>query len=167
MMEDTTPRSRGRNFARAFCKNFALSKKRAQGMPDAPSAPAASYAKVESIRVSHHRFAETFRHSLHNGLTAYTALSSVSRAFLPPSPVDHLDRLDTSVGVSGPRSLTIHNGALRQTRPYVHRIPRPTSVTIAKRPSCEARDGRDSAGDLGLRSMLGACGTLARRANQM
>jgi hypothetical protein len=31
--------------------------------------------------------------------------------------------------------------AIRQKRLRVHRIPRPTSVTIAKRPSHEARDG--------------------------
>ncbi len=35
-------------------------------------APAASCAKVESTRVSHHRYAETVRHSLRNGFKAYT-----------------------------------------------------------------------------------------------
>jgi hypothetical protein len=30
------------------------------------------------------------RHSLRDGLTAYIALSLVSRAFLPPSPAAHL-----------------------------------------------------------------------------
>jgi len=37
--------------------------------------PAASYALVESIRVRHHRYAETFRHSLRKWVTAYSALS--------------------------------------------------------------------------------------------
>jgi len=37
--------------------------------------PAASYALVESIRVRHHRYAETIRHSLRNGVTAYSGLS--------------------------------------------------------------------------------------------
>jgi hypothetical protein len=35
-------------------------------------APAAARALVESTRVSHYRFAETVRHSLRNGLAAYT-----------------------------------------------------------------------------------------------
>jgi hypothetical protein len=35
---------------------------------------------VESTRVSHRRLAETVRHSLHDGLQAYGALSSECRA---------------------------------------------------------------------------------------
>jgi hypothetical protein len=38
-------------------------------------APAASCAKVESTRVSHHRFAETSRHSLRGWFTTYSVLS--------------------------------------------------------------------------------------------
>jgi len=36
--------------------------------------------KVENTRVSHHRFAETIRHSLHDGATVYFAISPVCRA---------------------------------------------------------------------------------------
>jgi len=39
--------------------------------------------------------------------------------------------------------------AVRQKRIRVHRIPHPTSVTIAKRPSYGARDSAEYAGDLG------------------
>src|SRR5262249_33544794 len=42
-------------------------------------APAASRAVEESTRVSHHRFTETFRHSLHDGFTVSSALSSETR----------------------------------------------------------------------------------------
>ncbi|HEU4357795.1 MAG TPA: hypothetical protein VFR54_05015 [Xanthobacteraceae bacterium] len=35
----------------------------------------------ESTQASHHRYAETIRHSLHDGFTAYDALSSVSGLF--------------------------------------------------------------------------------------
>src|SRR4051794_5770453 len=38
---------------------------------------------------------------------------------------------------------------LRARRCRVHRIPHPTSVTIAKRPSWRVRDGAKDAGDLG------------------
>jgi hypothetical protein len=43
--------------------------------------------------------------------------------------------LDTSVGVSGPHVFAVRISAVRQERISVHRIPPPTSVTIAKRPS--------------------------------
>ena len=52
-------------------------------------APVASYAKVESIRVSHHRFAETFRHSLRDGFNGFLRALSGDRAFLSPSPADY------------------------------------------------------------------------------
>jgi hypothetical protein len=35
---------------------------------------------LENTRVSHHRFAETLRHSLRDGVTAYIVLSPVYRA---------------------------------------------------------------------------------------
>jgi hypothetical protein len=38
----------------------------------------------------------------------------------------------------------------RQSICRVHRIPRPTLVTIAKRPSSQARDGAEHAADLGF-----------------
>jgi hypothetical protein len=46
----------------------------------------------------------------------------------------------------------------------VHRIPRPTLVTIAKRPSLRARDGAVNRADLGVSAMAHGCGRLARRA---
>ena len=48
----------------------------------------------------------------------------------------------------------------------VHRIPHPTFVTIAKRPSWRAQDARTDAGDLPDVTSENACGRLARRANQ-
>jgi hypothetical protein len=56
---------------------------------------------------SHHRFAETARHSLHDGVTVSFVLSPVNRAFLSPSPVDHLNKLDASVGASGPHDFAV------------------------------------------------------------
>jgi hypothetical protein len=71
------------------------------------AAPAASRTKVESTRVSHYRYAETIRPSLRNGVTAYSALSSVNRAFLPPSPRIMIRKLDPSVGRSGPHAFAV------------------------------------------------------------
>jgi hypothetical protein len=51
-------------------------------------------------------------------------------------------------------------------RPRVHRFPRPTFVTIAKRPSSRVRDARNSEGDLPDGSTARPCGRLTRRANQ-
>jgi hypothetical protein len=46
--------------------------------------------------------------------------------------------LDASVGASGPHDFAVRDRAIRQRRIRVHRIPRPTFVTIAKRPSLGA-----------------------------
>ena len=64
----------------------------------------------------------------------------------------HLGLLDISVGISEPHDFTVRaprRSSVRQVR--VHRIPRPTSVTIAIRPSWRVRDGAGCKGDLGLR----------------
>src|SRR6516162_3761926 len=44
-----------------------------------PDAPAASRAMKSGTRVSHHRFAETIRHSLRDGVNAYSALFPETR----------------------------------------------------------------------------------------
>jgi hypothetical protein len=54
--------------------------------------------------------AENTRHSPRNGWNGCFAFSLVRRAFWPPSPalrIAHQRQLDTSVGVSGPRDLTV------------------------------------------------------------
>jgi len=47
---------------------------------------------------------------------------------------------------------------------HAHRIPAPTFVTIAKRPSWQGRDGRKCAADLPDGASDGTCDKLARRA---
>src|ERR1700730_2398498 len=65
------------------------------------------------------------------------------RAFLPPSPAKVAFReLDASVGASGPHVFAVRLSAVRQERIRVHRIPPPTFVTIAKRPSDGAGPNR-------------------------
>jgi hypothetical protein len=46
-------------------------------MPGAPPHPRSRVRKVKAHEHSHHRFAETFRHSLRDGFTASSALSLV------------------------------------------------------------------------------------------
>ena len=53
--------------------------------------------------------------------------------------------------MSGPHDFTVRDEALSSKRaPRVHRIPLPTSVTIASRPSLRERDGDRYASDLGF-----------------
>jgi hypothetical protein len=77
-------------------------------------------------------------------LTAYFELSPVTGLCCHRHPCDakHHHELDTSVGVSGPHDFTVRNSTVRPctfVHRYcrVHRIPHPTSVTTAKRPSYE------------------------------
>src|SRR5581483_8992752 len=82
---DVAPRSRGADSARVV-PNHCPSKERGRRESRAPDAPAASYAKVKSIRASHHRFTGTIRPSLRNGFNGFLRARPGDRAFLPPSP---------------------------------------------------------------------------------
>ena len=118
---------------------IASSKKRAQGMPGAgrTHGPPAT----RKAGGSHHRSSRYNRHSLRDGLRL------IARSPRRPG-FDCLRRL-----ANHPRSLIPASGdqdhtpspsaaaLLVQQRPDVHRIPHSTSVTIAIRPSCGARDG--------------------------
>jgi hypothetical protein len=98
-------------------------------------------------------------------LTAYFVLSPATGLFCHRRRADTSAQLDTSVGVSGPHDfavrLELRSSARRQS---VHRIPHPTFVTTAKRPSYRGRDGAESAADLGVTATRAACDRLTRRA---
>jgi hypothetical protein len=75
------------------------------------------------------------------------------RAFLPPSPArrgTRLCELSASVGAPGPHDFAVRDHVIRLVTCRVHRIPLPTSVTIAKRPSYRVRDEADDPSDLGF-----------------
>jgi hypothetical protein len=77
---------------------------------------------------SHHRFAETTRHSLHDGVTAYFVLSLVTGLFCHHRLADTSAKLDASVGASGPHDFAVRAGITRQLMP-------PTSIASrAQRP---------------------------------
>jgi hypothetical protein len=91
---------------------------------------------VESTRVSHHGHTGNTRHSPRNGFNGCFALSPVTGLVCHRRLADTSARLDTSVGVSGPHDFAVRaqrHSSLDEAR--VHRIPCPTFVTIAKRPS--------------------------------
>jgi hypothetical protein len=94
---------------------------------------------------SHHRSSRYNRHSLRNGFNGCSALSPESglvslRHLAGSLPL----RFDTSVGgVRTTRLCRPPRPTLVCAAPSVHRIPRPTSVTIAIRPSDGCRTGRN------------------------
>ena len=78
------------------------------------------------------------RHSPRNGFNGCFELSLVTGLVCHHHRADTSAQLDASVGASGPHDFAVRVSAIRPWRPRVHRIPLPTSVTIAKRPSVEA-----------------------------
>src|SRR5450432_462636 len=95
-----------------------------------------------NTRVSHHRSTRTPGIPAHNGFTVSFVLSPASRALLPPSSAVCLRQLDTGVRVSGPHDFSVREWRFRLSTIRVHRIPSPTFVTIAKRPSLLGGDGK-------------------------
>jgi hypothetical protein len=98
-------------------------------------APAAARVVVVSTRVSHHGHTGNTRHSPRNGFNGFLRALPGDRACLPPSSADNSANLSASVGASGPHDFAVRFSTVRYRRIRVHRIPHPTSVTIAKRPS--------------------------------
>src|SRR6266567_9207322 len=88
------------------------------------------------------------------GLFCHRRLRKITSANLTPAS----GRQDHTASPSALAPLV-----LRRYR--VHRIPHPTSVTIAIRPSREGGTARKVATDLGSWATPLACGTMARRAN--
>jgi hypothetical protein len=97
-------------------------------------------------------------------LTVCFVLSPGTGLSCPRRFVDHPAKLGASVGASGPHDFTVRDLDVRLTQGRVHRIPLPTFVTIAKRPSSRPRDARKSARDLPDGTSALACDMLARRA---
>jgi hypothetical protein len=87
-------------------------------------APAASRTRVESTRVSHHRYAETVRRSPRDGLRLIPrSPRSAGLDSLRRSPMI-IGKLDPSVGRSGPRGFA---------RPHRRRTPGDIDASIASR----------------------------------
>jgi hypothetical protein len=100
---------------------------------------------VVSTRVSHHGHTGFTRHSPRNGFNGFLRALPGDRAFLSPSSADLSSANLTPA--SGRQDHTTSPSALApfvKGAARVHRIPPPTSVTIAKRPSEEAGPKRNT-----------------------
>jgi hypothetical protein len=103
-------------------------------MPGARRTRSLACKMKTSIRASHHRYAETVRHSLRDGVTTYFVLSPVTGLFCHRRFADNPAKLDTSVGVSGPHDFAVRHSFIRRLKPPRPSHPAPRFVTIAKRP---------------------------------
>src|SRR3954469_9889280 len=130
-------RSRGA-IAPEVCTNSVPPKTRGRREDRVRAAPAVSCARCTKQNAHEHTgSAETLRPSPRNGFTAYNVISPATGSLatvIPEKPLASHE-LDTSVGVSGPHDFAVRNSRTRLVRCRVHRIPHPTFVTIAKRPS--------------------------------
>jgi hypothetical protein len=75
------------------------------------------------------------RRSLRDGVNAYLRALPGVRDLIVTVACDTSRRLSASPGAPGPHDFAVRNSRARRTRSCIHRIPRPTLVTIAKRPS--------------------------------
>jgi hypothetical protein len=102
-------------------------------------APAALCAKVESTQVSHHGHTGNTRHSPRNGFNGFLRALPGEPGLLSPSAAQRVSVVAVLTPASGRQDHTTSpsaSSALVLSRQSVHRIPHPTLVTIAKRPSC-------------------------------
>jgi hypothetical protein len=126
--------------------------KRAQGKPGVLRTRSLVCSK-KSTRVSHHRFAETIRPSLRDGLRLMNALSPVSMTLLVTVACEIITRrLSTSPGVPGPHAFAVRIRIARLTVRPRPSHPRLTFRDDAHTPLLPRRDGADHQSDLGFRS---------------
>src|SRR5579862_7430080 len=85
---------------------------------------------------SHHGHTGKTRHSPRNGFNGFLRALPGDRAFLPPSLKrdNSREKLDTSVGVSGPHDFAVRLKRCSSKAPSASTASRPASVTIASRP---------------------------------
>jgi hypothetical protein len=141
---DTQPRSRGALRVRAV-PFVPPSSNKGAGKARRQLAPAVRVQQKARGRTT--GAAGITRPSPRDGFTSYTC-SPRGPAFLPPSPARSSHRrLGISTGMPGPHAFDVRTGLFvgaDQPRCNPARPPHPasTSVTIAKRPSCEAGCGQ-------------------------
>src|SRR3954462_6511732 len=97
---------------------------------------------------SHHGHTGVTRHSPRNGFNGFLRALPSDRAFLPLSPAEISTSLTPASGRQDHTTSPSASAPFVSSTAGVHRIPRPTFVTTAKRPSLWARDGGSSRFDL-------------------
>jgi hypothetical protein len=118
-----------------LCRNNVPQQTEGAGKAGCPLHPQPRAQSVGSTRVSHHRYPGTPGLPCAMVLTVSFALSSATGLFCHRRLQVTTCKLDASVGASGPHDFAVRLGVTRQRHRRVHRIPLPTFVTIAKRPS--------------------------------
>ena len=129
-----------RGAARPSCEcRHATRKLEGAGNAGCTMHPQPCVQRVKAHKRSHHRYAETFRHSPRDGFTVSFVTLPGDRALLPPSPGGFVfHRLDPSVGGSGPHDFAVRFEKAPVLRTQsVHRIPRSTFVTTRNAPPDE------------------------------
>src|SRR3954454_11764951 len=115
---------------------FRPEKLRAWGMPGARCTRSLICKRVKAYERCHrevHRFHPAFPHAM--VLTVSFGLFPVIGLCCHRRQRDTTRSLDASIEASEPHDFAVRLRAVRQQHISVHRIPFPTSVTIAKRPS--------------------------------
>jgi hypothetical protein len=114
-------------------------------MPDAQAHPQPRVEK-NNTRVSHHGRAGSPGIPAREWFYGFLRALPGDRACLSPSPAQRVSVVAVLTPASGRQDHTTSpsaSRAIRQRRQSVHRIPRPTSVTIAKRPSVQGGGTRE------------------------
>jgi hypothetical protein len=107
-------------------------------MPGARAEPAALRAKVKSTQASHHRSAERSGIPCAMVVPVSFVLAPETGLVVSVSSAQCASIVADGISASGYQAHTTSPSASRTlvlSATLVHRIPRPTSVTIAKRPS--------------------------------
>jgi hypothetical protein len=140
-LESMHPRPRGSDVPE-LCQRSALDRRRAQGRPGAGRTHGPRANKMHGAGTTGTR--RTTRPSLRSGLRLTPCSPRCTGLFGHRRPRDakHHREFSISIGMPGPHGLAVRRIASRlraisASRRDVHRIPRPTFVTIAKRPSFE------------------------------
>ena len=160
--------NRGGAFSRRKASEFSLraalivSRGRREGrVPTCTHGPRAEkkHAAEPQVQADHPAFPAQWFYGLY-------VISPVTGLFCHRHQRDakHHRQLDASVGAPGPYDFAVRDIVIRLLTRRVHRIPLPTFVTIAKRPSYRVRDALMIVLIWALRQCPSGCGTLARRA---
>jgi len=168
---DTHPHSRGaRRPGRA---GIIGPKKEGAGNAGRPPRPQPRVQNKKAHEHSHHGHTGITRHSPHNGLAAYIALSPATGLSCRRRPQVATCKLDASVGASGPHDFAVRASAARLATPSRPPHPAPTFVTT-RTPLSTRRDGASRKFDLPdgeseiflQRGLDSDFANAARRANQ-
>jgi hypothetical protein len=159
-----------RRDAPEFVLEFLAQKTRAWGMPGARCTRSLVCSVLVAHECRHHGRTGTPGIPARNGFNGFLRTLPGDRAFLSPSPALVLADLAPASRRQDHTTSPSASAPFVNQRCRVHRIPSPTSVTIAKRPSV-GRDGwryRSDLGQAGIEIFLqpGLDSPTARRANQ-